>query len=58
MSLRTVTEKFHGIIEAVALVLAVVVGAVYGFSHLMELAAVVCLVAVCIALHRWVTSRP
>jgi hypothetical protein len=58
MSLPTVTEKFHDMIEAVSLVLVLAVGAVYGFSHLTKLAAFECLAIVCIVLHRWVTSRP
>jgi hypothetical protein len=49
MSLRSLTEKLNGIIEAVALVLVVAVGAIYGFSHLIELSAFLCLVIACIS---------
>lgn len=57
MSLRTATEKLHGIIEALALIVSFGVWAVYGFPHVMELVVFGCLAGVCIGAYWWMEVK-
>jgi len=56
MSLRSVTERLNGVVEAIALIVAVGFWAFYGFP-IWELVAFGCLVLVCIGGFWWMEGR-
>jgi hypothetical protein len=59
MSLRKVPGGIlHSLIEAVGLVLIVGAWAVSGFPHVWQVAALGCLIIICIGIHKWMASQP
>jgi hypothetical protein len=57
MSLQTVTNKIDGILQGIALLVAVGMWAALGFPFIPEFAGLACLFVVSVSIYWWTTRR-